>query len=99
MIVDTPRSAVNIAGAVRSVRRRLLRLARGPVPLERPSLDRLAAPGYTLPCFVRECPVAMRYLDLLGALPWSDFPSASDGSALAGTAAGAAGTVRGGLPG
>ena len=74
MIVDTSLSAVNIAGATRAVRRRLLRLVRPPVPLERPSLDQLAAPNFALPNFVCECPVAMRYLDLLSELPWHGFP-------------------------
>ena len=74
MIVDTPLSAVNIAGATRAVRRRLLRLVRPPVPLERPSLDQLAAPNFALPSFVSGCPVAMRYLDLLSELPWHGFP-------------------------
>ena len=28
----------------------------------------------SLPHFVKNCPVAMRYLDLLSPLAWSDFP-------------------------
>lgn len=74
MIVSAPQSAVNIMGATRAIRRGLLRLLRESVPLERPSLDRLAAPGYALPSFVRSCPVAMRYLRMLGQVPWSAFP-------------------------
>jgi hypothetical protein len=29
---------------------------------------------HKLPLFVRQCPVAHRYLELLGPLPWADFP-------------------------
>lgn len=74
MIVDTSQSAVKIAGATRGFVRRLLHLVRGPVPVERSSLDQLAAAGKALPDFVRDCPVAMGYLSLLGELPWRDFP-------------------------
>ena len=44
------------------------------VPLARPALDVLAQPDYPLPCFVAACPVAHKYLSLLGVLPWSAFP-------------------------
>lgn len=40
----------------------------------RPPLDVLAQPDYPLPPFVQACPVAQKYLTLLGALPWSHFP-------------------------
>ena len=46
-----------------------------PPPLERPSLDRLAAMDEeALPLLVRQDATAMRYLRLLGALNWSEFP-------------------------
>lgn len=39
------------------------------------SLDELKAlPREVLPDFVANCPVSMDYLDLLGDLPWKDFP-------------------------
>ena len=44
------------------------------VPLERPNLWRLAQPGAALPQFVRDCPVAQKYLQLLGSLDWEHFP-------------------------
>jgi hypothetical protein len=44
-------------------------------PLNRPDLHRLAQDPRTLPHFVQQCPVAMRFLRLLGPLHWSDFPS------------------------
>jgi hypothetical protein len=44
------------------------------VGLMRPALDVLAQPGYALPAFVQACPVAQKYLTLLGPLPWSAFP-------------------------
>ena len=37
-------------------------------------LDELAEKAHKLPQFVRSCPVAMRYFDLLSPLAWSDFP-------------------------
>lgn len=37
-------------------------------------LDEMAEKQDNLPHFVRNCPVAMRYLDLLSPLAWSDFP-------------------------
>lgn len=45
-----------------------------PAPPIRPSLDRLARSGDALPDFVRFCPVARRFLDLLGSLDWEHFP-------------------------
>jgi hypothetical protein len=48
--------------------------ARAVVPLRRPALDVLAQPSYGLPSFVQNCPVAQKYLSLLGPLPWSVFP-------------------------
>ena len=47
---------------------------RRPVPLERPNLAILAQNEAQLPQFVRECPVAMKYLRLLGPLAWANFP-------------------------
>jgi hypothetical protein len=45
-----------------------------PVPPERPSLSQLARPGTRLPRLVADCPVARKYLDLLGPLDWDHFP-------------------------
>ena len=45
-----------------------------PPPLERPHLADLAQADYPLPAFVRACPVAQKYRDLLGALDWANFP-------------------------
>ena len=45
-----------------------------PVPLQRPNLTRLAQPGADLPALVAACPVARKYLDLLGPLDWEHFP-------------------------
>ena len=44
------------------------------VPLARPNLAQLAQPNVTLPAFVSACPIARRYLDLLGPLDWEHFP-------------------------
>lgn len=44
------------------------------VPLERADISTLAAETAMLPEFVRVCPVAMKYLHLLGPLDWSHFP-------------------------
>lgn len=41
---------------------------------EPPPLDQLARPEAPLPRFVRESPLARRYLDLLGPLDWTRFP-------------------------
>lgn len=47
-------------------------------PFSRPkqsgTLDYWADHNDKLPPFVRQCPVAHRYLELLGPLPWADFP-------------------------
>jgi hypothetical protein len=43
-------------------------------PLQRPGLQVLYQDRGALPGFVQECPVAMRYLRLLGPLDWSRFP-------------------------
>ena len=55
------------------------------VPLARPSLSELARqdPNH-LPAFVRDCPVARKYLALLGALDWEQFPERSTGRAWPG---------------
>jgi hypothetical protein len=41
---------------------------------QRPNLHQLAQNSHLLPRFVRESPVAMRYLRLLGLLDWGRFP-------------------------
>ena len=43
-------------------------------PLLRPSLWQLAQPEADLPDFVKNCPVAKKYLELLGPLDWDNFP-------------------------
>lgn len=48
------------------------------IPLERPNLSVLAANTANLPDFVRRCPVAMKYLRLLGPLDWANFPERPD---------------------
>lgn len=45
-----------------------------PAPSIRLSLDRLARSLDELPDFVRFCPVARRFLNLLGSLDWEHFP-------------------------
>ena len=45
-----------------------------PVPLERPNLAQLARAEAELPACVAACPVARKYLDLLGSLDWEHFP-------------------------
>ena len=42
--------------------------------LDRPDLHQLAQDPGCLPRFVQQCPVAMRYLRLLGPLHWGNFP-------------------------
>jgi len=74
MIVATPRLAVNARHFIAATGGRLLTFAKPGVPLVRPSLDLLAASESSLPAFVHACPVAMRYVRLLGDLPWRDFP-------------------------
>ena len=54
--------------------RRLIR-----APTSPPGLAKLAQmPLKSLPRFVQECPVALRYLSLLGLLDWSRFPERRD---------------------
>ena len=60
--------------ALDGVRHTALHFLLPPVPLERPSLSQLAQPGARLPRFVADCPVARKYLDLLGPLDWDHFP-------------------------
>jgi len=43
-------------------------------PGKRPTLAQLAQTEADLPAFVRYCPVAMKYLHLLGPLDWDHFP-------------------------
>jgi hypothetical protein len=45
-----------------------------PALLQRPTLGQLAQAESDLPAFVRNCPVAMKYLHLLGPLNWDNFP-------------------------
>jgi hypothetical protein len=47
------------------------------VPLQRPNLSLLAQDKSQLPSFVQACPVAMKYLDLLGPLDWTNFQQRS----------------------
>jgi hypothetical protein len=47
---------------------------RAALPLQRPQLSILAQNKALLPTFVRHCPVAMKYLHLLGPLDWAHFP-------------------------
>ena len=49
-------------------------VAEPPLPLQRPALNLLADYPLWLPDRVRDCPVAQKYLHLLGALPWDQFP-------------------------
>ena len=44
------------------------------VPLNRPHLSALATNQAELPQFVRDCPVALKYLRLLAPLDWANFP-------------------------
>jgi hypothetical protein len=44
------------------------------VPLQRPNLAVLAQQPEQLPQFVGDCPVAQKYLKLLGDLDWANFP-------------------------
>ena len=57
------------------------------IPLVRPHLAHLAQlPETALPDFVRHCPVAMKYLHLLGGLDWEHFPERPGGRAWPGHA-------------
>ena len=47
------------------------------VPLQRPHLTELARNKASLPQFVRDCPVAQKYLGLLAPLDWAHFPERS----------------------
>lgn len=54
-------------------------------PLQRGNLQALAQlPPALLPAFVRTCPVAMKYLRLLGTLDWAHFPERPGGRAWPG---------------
>jgi hypothetical protein len=56
----------------------LQRRVQPPLPVQRPPLDQLRAlPVEELPLQVQQCPVAMRYLQHLGALNWREFPERS----------------------
>lgn len=57
----------------------------GQPPLERPALSVLADQAEQLPEFVRACPVAMKYLRLLGPLDWAHFPERGGGRAWPGS--------------
>ena len=64
----------SLSNWLRKLKKRLIRS-----PTKRPGLDKLAQlPVKSLPRFVQECPVAMKYLDLLGQLDWSRFPERPD---------------------
>lgn len=52
--------------------------------LTRPHLAALAQDESCLPQFVRDCPVAQKYLHLLGALDWANFPERPGGRAWPG---------------
>lgn len=68
-----------------ALRHRLLGAPTAMVPLFRPDLRQLAQlPEEALPDFVHNCPVAMKYLDLLGALDWPNFPERPGGRAWPG---------------
>jgi hypothetical protein len=55
------------------------------VPLSRPDLYQLAQfPPNALPEFVRNCPVALKYLRLFGDLDWTHFPERPTGRAWPG---------------
>lgn len=59
---------------LRKLKKRLIRS-----PTKRPGLDKLAQlPVRSLPRFVQKCPVAMKYLDMLGQLDWGHFPERPD---------------------
>ncbi len=45
-----------------------------PLPLLRPPLNQLAQSPLLIPHRIQECAVAMKYLALLGDLPWDQFP-------------------------
>jgi hypothetical protein len=66
--------AFQVNGLARFWLNRLLNGEAGSRPLERPNLSVLAQSEARLPQFVRNCPVAMRYLRLLGELDWAHFP-------------------------
>jgi hypothetical protein len=52
--------------------------------LTRPHLAALAQDETRLPQFVRDCPVVQKYLRLLGALDWANFPERPTGRAWPG---------------
>jgi len=59
---------------LKPIRNRLIR-----APTKPPGLQKLAQmPIKSLPRFVQECPVALKYLGLLGQLDWSRFPERPD---------------------
>ncbi len=66
--------AFSLSNWLRPLIRRLIR-----APTPPPGLAKLAQmPVKSLPRFVQECPVALRYLSLLGQLDWSRFPERRD---------------------
>ena len=77
MIAEAVQRRNRLGGAVAGMRQWMVeRLAvpAPPVPLERPNLAQLARAEAELPACVAACPVARRYLDLLGSLDWEHFP-------------------------
>lgn len=54
-------------------------------PLQRSNLHQLAAERDKLPSFVSDCPVAQKYLTLLGPLDWEHFPERPNGRAWPGS--------------
>lgn len=77
MIVTFRRPVVNSARRWGGRVRMLANTLHPPLPLKRASLDQLAASEESLPAMVRDCPVAMKYVRLLGEMPWSGFPERS----------------------
>ena len=76
MLLSIAQAGNRLVHALGAVRRRLLAQAGSSpaVPVAHPSLAPLARPNAALPAFVTGCPVARRYLELLGPLDWEHFP-------------------------
>lgn len=77
MIPDNAPTGNRLSQAVAGVRQWLAGRLATPVetlPLQRASLAQLARSDASLPALVAACPVAMRYLHLLGPLDWDHFP-------------------------
>ena len=77
MIAETSQKRKRLREAAAGMRQwvaRRLAAPDPPVPLRRGHLGQLARPEAALPDFVANCPVARKYLDLLGSLDWEHFP-------------------------